>query len=200
MSIELLPLPAVGFATEPLPSRDGFRFSLTTLLSTMLLEAEKLFGPRDMTFTPVGIEFYGDRPFVWYPGDAKHISIILTDSARNDPNQAIFQLAHEVVHLLSPNGGGSAPVVEEGLSAIFQQRASENYGLGLHIVSNPYIEAARLANELLKVQSDIIIRLREQEPSFTRWSPRFLIAQTGISPQIATQLCEAFIEFETRNQ
>jgi len=113
VSIEFLPLPAIGFATEPLPTRDGF----------------------------LGIEFYGDRPKVWYPGTNKHISIILTDSAREDPPQAVFQLAHEVVHILSPTGGANAPVVEEGLSALFQERANEIYGLNLRLVSKPYIKA-----------------------------------------------------------
>ena len=91
VSIELSLLPALGFATEPLPTRDGFRFSLTSLLSTLLGDAEQMFGPRDMSYTPVGIEFCGDRPKVWYPGTNKHIFIILTDSAREDPRQAIFQ-------------------------------------------------------------------------------------------------------------
>jgi len=144
VSIEFLPLPAIGFATEPLPTRDGFRFSLTSLLSTMLTDAEQMFGTRDMTYTPVGIEFYGDRPKVWYPGTNKHISIILTDSAREDPPQAVFQLAHEVVHILSPTGGANAPVVEEGLSALFQERANEIYGLNLRLVSKPYIKAQKL--------------------------------------------------------
>ena len=198
MSIELLPLPAVGFATEPLPTRDGYRFSLTTLLSTLLGEAEQMFGPRDMSYTPVGIEFYGNRPQVWYPGTNKHISIILTDSAREDPPQAVFQLAHEVVHILSPSVGVSAPVIEEGLSALFQQRASDNYNLNLVIVSKPYIEAANLTNRLLKGRIDVIRRLRKIEPAFANWTPRFLVSETGVSLELAQKLCEPFIDLETR--
>lgn len=198
MSIELLPLPAIGFATEPLPTRDGFRFSLTSLLSTMLTDAEQMFGARDMTYTPVGIEFYGDRPKVWYPGTNKHISIILTDSAREDPSQAIFQLAHEVVHILSPTGGANAPVVEEGLSALFQQRANEIYGLNLRLVSKPYIRATELANLLLKGQPSIIKQLRSFEPAFHKWTPRFLVSEAKIDFKLAEQLCEPFIEFETK--
>lgn len=198
MSIELLPLPAIGFATEPLPTRDGFRFSLTSLLSTLLNDAEQMFGPRDMSYTPVGIEFYGDRPHVWYPGSNNHISIILTDSAREDPAQAIFQLAHEVVHLLSPTGGSNAPVIEEGLSALFQERANELYGLNLRIVSRPYIKATELTNLLLRGQPDIIRQLRNIEPAFHKWTPRFLVSEAKIDFKLSKQLCEAFIEFETR--
>ena len=198
MSIELLPLPAIGFATELLPTRDGYRFTLTSLLSTMLNDAEQLFGPRDITYTPVGIEFSGGRPKIWYPGTNKHVSIILTDSAREDPAQAIFQLAHEVMHLLSPTGGAHAPVVEEGLSALFQERANEIYGLNLRIVSKPYIEATKIANKLLRGQSQIIKKLRVLEPAFHKWSPRFLVANGNVSLKIAEELCEPFIDFETR--
>lgn len=198
VSIKLSPLPAIGFATELLPTRDGFEFTLTTLLSTMLNDAEQMFGPRDMSYTPVGIEFYGDRPQVWYPGTNKHISIILTDSAREDPAQAIFQLAHEVTHLLSPTGGANAPVVEEGLSALFQQRANEVYGLNLILVSQPYIKATELTNRLLSGQPNIIKALRKDEPAFHKWTPEFLVSKTGISHELARKLCEPFIDFETR--
>ncbi len=198
MSIELLPLPAIGFATELLPTRDGYRFTLTSLLSTMLSDAEQLFGPRDITYTPVGIEFSGDRPQIWYPGTNKHVSIILTDDAREDPAQAIFQLAHEVMHLLSPTGMANAPVVEEGLSALFQERANETYGLNLRIVSKPYIEATKFTNQLLRGQSQIIKQLRKIEPSFHKWTPRFLVGEGNISIELAQQLCEPFMEFETR--
>ena len=198
MSIKLSPLPAIGFATELLPTRDGFEFTLTTLLSTLLNDAEQMFGPRDMTYTPVGIEFYGDRPQVWYPGTNKHISIILTDSAREDPAQAIFQLAHEVMHLLSPTGGANAPVVEEGLSALFQQRANEVYGLNLRLVSRPYLKATELTNLLLKGQPNIIKALRIFEPAFHKWTPRFLVSEAGMSRELSEKLCEPFIDFESR--
>ncbi len=200
VSIELSPLPAIGFATEPLPTRDGFRFTLTTLLSTLLNDAEQMFGPRDMSYTPVGIEFYGNRPQVWYPGTNKHISIILTDSAREDPAQAIFQLAHEVMHLLSPTGGANAPVIEEGLSALFQQRANEVYDLDLHLVAVPYVKATELANMLLKGEPSIIKRLRKIEPAFHKWTPRFLVSEARISRALAEELCEPFIDFETREK
>ena len=198
MSIEFLPLPANGFATELLPTRDGYRFTLTTLLGTLLADAEAMFGPRDASFTPLGVEFSGDRPQVWYPGNRNHVSILLTDSARTDTNQAIFQLAHEVVHLLAPTGGANAPLVEEGLAALFQQRASETYDLGYQLASKPYIRATELTNEMLKRDSTIIKRLREVEPNFANWTPRFLVSEAGISRDLASQLCEPFLEFEGR--
>lgn len=198
MSIELLELPSVGFATEPLPTRDGYRFTLTTLLGSLLDEAEMMFGPRDISYTPLGIEYYGDRPFVWYPGDRKHISIILTDSARMNTNQAIFQLAHEIIHLLSPTGSASAPVVEEGIAALFQQRISESYDLGVVLTAQQYIAATDLTNQLLARNPQVIRQLRSIEPSFHKWTPRFLVSETGISMKLANQLCEPFIEFETR--
>ncbi|MEM7288963.1 MAG: hypothetical protein AAF412_01115 [Pseudomonadota bacterium] len=171
---------------------------MTTLLGSLLAEAEAMFGPRDKDYTPLGVEFSGDRPQLWYPGNRKHVSIILTDSARTDTDQAIFQLAHEVFHLLSPSGGARAPVVEEGLAAIFQQNASEKYDLGYKLVSKPYLEAARLTNQLLKRDPDIIKRLRSKTPAFFDWTPRMLVSETGIDLKLAAQLCEPYLEFEGR--
>lgn len=197
MSIELLPDVAVGFATEPLPTRDGYRYSLTTLLGKLLADAETLFGQRDKNFTPLGIEFHGDRPMIWYPGNRNHVSIMLTESARSDYKQAIFQLAHEVVHLLSPSGGANAPVVEEGLAAIFQQRANENYNLGYSIKHPAYLKAAKAANKLLQRDPRIVRQLREKEPAFYKWNPALLVSEAGLHQKIADTLCKSFLDFET---
>ena len=197
MSIELLPDVAVGFATEPLPTRDGYRYSLTTLLGKLLADAETLFGQRDKSFTPLGIEFHGDRPMIWYPGNRNHVSIMLTESARSDYKQAIFQLAHEVVHLLSPSGGANAPVVEEGLAAIFQQRANENYNLGYSIKHPAYLKAAKAANKLLQRDPRIVRQLREKEPAFYKWNPALLVSEAGLDQKIADTLCRSFLDFET---
>ena len=200
MSIKFLPLPSFGFATEPLPTRDGYRFSLTTVLGSFLYEAEARFGPRDQSYTPLGIEFHGDRPKIWYPGDRKHISIMLTDGARQDTNLAMFQLAHETVHLLAPSGGADANVFEEGLAAINQQAVSESWQLGYQLNSKPYERAASLANEILKLGPNTVKSLRRSEPAIHRWTPSFFIENTGISRSLANKLCRPFIEFEAENR
>ena len=90
--------------TRPLPDGSGYTWTLPSLLGDMLCIAEELFGPRDQSYTILGIEIGSDNPRIWYPGDCKHIIIQLDSSASTDMYQACYQMAHETVHLLSPTG------------------------------------------------------------------------------------------------
>jgi hypothetical protein len=91
-------------------------------MSNLLAEAEGRYGKRDHDWTPIGIEFGGNRPGTWYPGNRKHISIRLSQTAGQDFGQAIFQLSHEVIHLLGPLEERLAPAIEEGLAVLFSER------------------------------------------------------------------------------
>src|SRR5512133_1556486 len=96
-------LPTIGFSASPLQT-GGYTWTLTTKLGALLSEAEALYGPRDPSWTPIGIEFSEDGPKIWYPGNRRHISIMLSDKCRTDLKRAQFQLAHEAIHLLAPTG------------------------------------------------------------------------------------------------
>jgi hypothetical protein len=110
MRIEL----AKGFVTERLATDDGYTWTLTTRLGAMLRELEQRYGPRDREWTPLGIEFGLDGPMIWFPGNCRNVSIMLSMAAVEDTNQALFELAQEVIHLLSPQGLRGAPVIERG--------------------------------------------------------------------------------------
>ena len=121
-------------------SRDAngaYSLTLAQLTSVFLAEIEKLFGPRDSKFTYVGLEIDTTRnakPRIWfpqtgYPGrqsdkPSQHIVIRLTQSAHSDANIAIWQLAHECVHLIDPWDveveGRQPSVLEEGIAAWYQ--------------------------------------------------------------------------------
>jgi hypothetical protein len=75
--------PAEGFCCQPLPG-GGYSWTLTSQLGELLAEAERRFGLRDTTWTPLGIEFCGEIPHLWYPGNRRQVSIILTDLARQE--------------------------------------------------------------------------------------------------------------------
>ena len=45
--------------TQPLPNDNGYTWTLASLLGDMLHIAEELFGPRDLSYTILGIEFGG---------------------------------------------------------------------------------------------------------------------------------------------
>ena len=96
---------------------DG-RYSPITLpvwASLLLAEIEQLFGPRDRSFTILGIEIDKTperHPHLWFPdsgipsGDAegrsRHVVIRLGPNALSHPSRARWQFAHECVHLLDP--------------------------------------------------------------------------------------------------
>ena len=84
------------FTSMPIPN--GGTWTLTTYFGQMLSEAEELYGRRDLNWTPIGVEFFASTvPHIWFPGNRNHIAIRLTLSALNDLNEALWQLAHEVV-------------------------------------------------------------------------------------------------------
>lgn len=84
------------------PLEGGFTWTLASRLGQMLRDVETLFGPRNPKFTILGIEFREGQPMIWFPGDCGHIVIQLGTSAMMDHDRALFQLAHECVHLLDP--------------------------------------------------------------------------------------------------
>ena len=158
---------AFGFCADRLPTGDGYTYTLTSLLGVFLREAEARYGPRDRAWTPIGIEFHGDIPHLWYPGNCGNVSIMLTDAARLDERQAVFQLAHEVIHLLAPTGAKDAMLFEEGLATAFSHEMSPRYG-GYSISVQPsYLAAEAAARQFLTLDQDGVRKIRAEEPSFS---------------------------------
>lgn len=99
----------------------AFTWTLASRMGHVLRFVESRFGQRDMSWTLLGVEFTSQpAPQVWYPtfdGISDTVIIQLSKSAATDETRALFQLSHEVVHLLSPAGPGArASVLEEGLA------------------------------------------------------------------------------------
>jgi hypothetical protein len=108
-------------------SRDALP-SLTRQLGLFLEKAETQFGPRNMSFTLLGIEFYDGPNRVTYPNtDRNQIVIQLSkeSESRGNHDQALFQLAHETVHVLAPVDVGTSTVLEEGLATYFSLTAPD---------------------------------------------------------------------------
>ena len=160
------------FVSDKLPFDQGCSWTLTTRLGMMLQDAEARFGQRDLSYTFLGIEFHGEIPHVWYPGNCKHVAIRLGLPALEDALRVHYQLAHECIHLLAPSGGIGAPAIEEGLATVF----AEDYIFREHQVKNytdldSYRDAASLVRTLLSTYPTAIADLRKVEPSFKRMTP-----------------------------
>src|SRR5208337_1006395 len=118
---------------RPCPPGSGctYTWTLASRAGEILRLVEERYGPRDCSFTLLGVEFSEPQPQIWFPGDCRHVVIQLTTSAMNDEIQALYQLAHECVHLLDPVVFGLASVFEEGvatlLSAEYARRLQPSY-------------------------------------------------------------------------
>lgn len=165
-------LPSQGlFVSKTDASRVCTR-TLASRLSDMLIKAEEQYGKRDNTWTFTGIEFHSDGPCHWFvngKGGAvqqgpKHIIIRLGLNAQLNDDLAIWQLAHECIHLISPNGNPSASVLEEGLATYFAEEylKQERHGKVIPQGENdtPYAEACSLVRTLLEKYPDMIRNLR----------------------------------------
>src|SRR5215467_11622293 len=87
---------------NPIPG--GYSWTLASRLGHMLRTAEERYGPRDLSYTILGVEFGGDIPHIWYPGNCRHVIVQIARYCINNLQHAYYQLAHECIHLLSPRG------------------------------------------------------------------------------------------------
>ena len=193
-------------------SRDAngtYSLTLAQLTSVFLTEIEKLFGPRDPKFTYVGLEFdttHDAKPRIWfphtgYPGretnePSRHVNIRLTGNAQNDANLAIWQLAHECVHLIDPWNieveGRTSNVLEEGLATWYQNTIVQ----GVSLDDDPsYKEAKTLVEPYMPKLAETIKHLRTQHSVRIGdiENPDLLLKHSpDMDPKTAENLCRYF--------
>ena len=164
----------------------GYTWTLASRLGEMLHMAEELFGPRDCSYTILGIEFGPDNPRIWYPGNRRHIIIQLDLSAATNILQACYQMAHETVHLLAPSCGRNANNFEEGVAcyfAAYYMKCKFNRPNW-----SPTLCSYRRALEIIapRLNEDIrcIRRLRKNQPSFRKMSKE---AVSSEFPQLTSE-------------
>lgn len=176
---------------------NGYSWTLTTKLGHILNQAESLFGQRDLTCTILGIEFFHlPRPQVWYPETGRHISIQLTIICLVYMNVGVYQLAHEVVHCLSPTGGQNpANVIEEGIATYFSvdYAAKNGHGDFRNITDPKYQNAYNLYSQLIAIDADIIKKVRQVQPTISLISASDLTSMNNLIPQtLANDLIQIF--------
>lgn len=163
------------FITTPLLNANGYTYTLTSVISKMIDLAENDFGTRDQSYTLLGIEFVeNETPKIWFPNNNERIVIQLQLQCLQEPDRACFQLAHEVIHLLSPIKGNEASVLEEGIATHFQVQFMQNHYASIgwlptkidwtEIGCQSYVKAMNAVKKLLTVDVDSIKKLRFHEP------------------------------------
>lgn len=180
--------PTVGFF-KIVQSNGIWTYTLTTLLGEWLHLAEERFGPRDRSWTILGVEVGGRRPCVWYPGPGrKHVAVELSAVCQSNEFEARYELSQEIVHLLAPNGGGPALNIEEGAATLFANQ------VGPRPVTAPsYVKVLSYVEELLKLDANAIKKLRKEKLRFQDFTPEFIKKHiVGVSDQLAADLCAPY--------
>jgi hypothetical protein len=185
----------VPIHNDPLPS-------LTRQLGLFLEEAEALFGPRDRSFTLLGIEFNDGPNRLVYP-NTHHDQIIvqLSNESRDSRDQALFQLAHETVHVLSPVDVGTTTALEEGLATYFSLTAphfadptyAQRGEATLTGKFQAYRDALNDVRALLSVDRKVIGRIRRANRLFASiTAKRLREAAPHCSAEVAGRLTRTF--------
>lgn len=185
---------------KPIPN--GYTWTLASRLGKILRMAEKEYGERDKRWTLLGVEFStDDRPSIWYPGgyEAKNIIIQLTRSTSHSEREALFQLTHEVFHVLSPNAEIKSTMLEEGLATYFSIKALQSMGFTInkkYIANKKYQKAYRLVSQLYENHpetSELIKSLRKQGLKISELTADDIQAIfSNIDSGLASQLAHKF--------
>jgi hypothetical protein len=186
------------FTSRPIPN--GGSYTLTTLFGQMLAEAEDLYGQRNLEWTPIGVEFFEcDAPHIWFPGNRKQVCIRLTVDALNDLDEALWQLAQEIVHILGP--AREANKLEEGLATHFALNVT-HYGDKSRIAAcrakmerpaSLYSAPLEDCEALLKLDPDIIRKLRTKQPYLSLVTAQEILdVLPSIDPALAARLTQPF--------
>ncbi|MEE4140943.1 hypothetical protein [Pseudomonas viridiflava] len=183
------------FQAERLASNGGYTWTLVTRLGDMLQQAINLYGPRDMSWTILGVEFVLDGPRIWYPESRKDVVVQLGRLALNDTVQACYQLAHESIHLLAPFGSSLAPALEEGLATVFSEDyVKAKFGVIYTPETPSYQAAASLVRHLLSADPKAIKKLREVELSFMKMTQETFDTAKVIVPEgLIQKLLQPFV-------
>lgn len=171
----------------------GGDWTLTAYLGDLLEEAEQRFGPRLRQWTPIGVQI-GDAgpPSLRFLGDTDKVFIRLSSESEFDIDCALLELAHEVVHLLSPVH--AANCLEEGLATHFSltnrhidKKATVNRE---RIRSNhPQYYAALLLFEEFQQAGGDIRALRHHEPIISKIPAGLLrVCVPNLRPELIPKL------------
>jgi len=146
-----------------------FRLTLASRLHEMLLLAEGMFGKRDRSYAFLGIEFTEENPHLHYEAD-KSVIMRLHVNALLEPMEAYAQMAHECIHMLSPNPTKPVTILEEGMAEVFAYIYMQDVWkveLPSKMPGSAYHEARELVGSTMGIDTFGIKRIREEEPTIS---------------------------------
>src|SRR5688572_28203714 len=109
------------------------QLTLEELVVELREETEFLFGASMSDWKYSGVEFQKDGPYLKYYPMTGQVSICISNRAKTDFQQLLFQLAHEVCHLLHPSKvlatllSHKTTVLNEGISTYYQVKKMNDF-------------------------------------------------------------------------
>jgi hypothetical protein len=183
-------------------SRGRFEFTAPTWFGLLLSEAEELYGKRDCTWTPLGIEVSDGPNETNVCPSKKQVHIRLSSKHIDDYDFTLFNLAHETIHVLGPCLRNEVTFLEEGVTNAFAlgRKHYSNQGYANHIrsshLSDPtdkYAQALAAVESLLRLRGDAIFQLRKTEKYLSRITPSQIVdAVPGCPNELSARLCVKF--------
>lgn len=189
----------------PLTHDFGGAPMLACQFKRMLQLAECRFGRRDTSCTIRGVEFIEGDPQIHYPSDCRHLVIRLGHQCLSQPDRAVFQLAHETIHLLDPTTSQQVTVLEEGLATHFQLKyMAEHYPPDWpRLISDweeqlgSYASARSLVEQLLEEDSHAIKRMRAKSLKLSQiTAEQIQDTCSGLAHGAARDLASKFEDFK----
>jgi hypothetical protein len=167
----------------------------------LLAKAQRLFLGRDESDPFLGVRFDPEGPHLRFEPYGPGVWIELSPSTAFHPNQALHQIAHEVIHLLAPNRCPPTIMLEEGLAVWFSIFGPDFPDPGykllamehLYAENGPtnYRDALDLYNELLAVNLNAIVEFRTCYPNLASLTPKLICEVIpAIDAGLASRLCE----------
>ncbi len=179
---------------------------LADLTNKLIDEAESLFGNSIQDWNFSGIEINERSPSLMYYPETGKVTISLSEKIINDDIQLIFQLSHEVCHLLHPSlefpslYKNSTLVINEGLSTYYSVIKMQEYFQNSEFVlqnlrtySTNYYKAYVLVKNLLDFDIQAIRKIRELRPRIDKLViDDFEIANLRLGTTLKNNLVEVF--------
>jgi hypothetical protein len=173
-----------------------------------LERAEQLFGPKTK-YEYAGLTYHNHDPEVGIcekilaQRNVHAFEIRLKGiGAMNNTTDGIFQLSHEVVHLLSPvtqDEGNEVNYLEEGMATYFSKITTETDTLDMEFCDpaiakkTKYAKALELYNELREIDENAVIKLRALSPVIANIKKEhFTKAELDVPKALIEQLLTIF--------
>ncbi|SDH29318.1 hypothetical protein [Mucilaginibacter gossypii] len=157
-----------------------FTSEYTKLVPEILERVQSLYGKKAKKWEFNEICYEPDGPYLSYPESNTSaypiefkVNITLQSGAKSNYDEGIFQISHEVIHLLSPTGDNETNNLEEGLAVYFSKIYTEEKTNNLKIFHTPtpftgYLYAYNMVSELLIGDKDAVLKVRTIKKKFDK--------------------------------